>query len=179
MRDDDACARSSTVLEAERPAGLNRRQLLRAGAWAAPALVLATAAPAAAASAPMPPTPVFSDHFTWGTPTLNVYHNAIQLNHAALRYKGPGTITGTITISVTPTPAAGWIMEMHNPRNGSFALTGNQEISIGFAAHLPNYPRIPNGTYTLTATLTFKRTGAPAGTPNTSVSYAFGSVTQQ
>lgn len=38
-------------------AGLNRRQLLRAGVWAAPALVLATAAPAAAASTPPVVTP--------------------------------------------------------------------------------------------------------------------------
>lgn len=52
MRDDVAFAQSDAVAVAERPAGLNRRQLLRAGAWAAPALVLATAAPAAAASTP-------------------------------------------------------------------------------------------------------------------------------
>ncbi|GEP47103.1 hypothetical protein FVP74_03090 [Microbacterium saccharophilum] len=50
MRDDDAFAPSAAVTVAEKPAGLSRRQLLRAGAWAAPALVLATAAPAAAAS---------------------------------------------------------------------------------------------------------------------------------
>lgn len=59
MRDDAAFAQSSAVAVAERPAGLNRRQLLRAGAWAAPALVLATAAPAAAASTPTPTIPTY------------------------------------------------------------------------------------------------------------------------
>lgn len=50
----------------DKPAGIDRRQLLRAGAWAAPALILATAAPAAAAQSV---TPVSSTPLSVGTPT--------------------------------------------------------------------------------------------------------------
>lgn len=47
--------------------GIDRRQLLTAGVWAAPVIVLATAAPAAAAS-PLPSSLVFNDLGAWIVP---------------------------------------------------------------------------------------------------------------
>lgn len=96
MRDDDAFAPSAAVTVAEKPAGLSRRQLLRAGAWAAPALVLATAAPAAAASAPVvtpPPSAVaVPGGGTGALPTYLIGATAIR----AASYWGDGTyIDGT------------------------------------------------------------------------------------
>lgn len=104
MRSTDAFAGAGAALEAERPAGLSRRQLLRAGVWAAPALVLATAAPAAAASAP---TKVPARMYTFSQNCISEVWdgkaNVVTAFFGAVNFQpgGPATVTGaTLTLTL-------------------------------------------------------------------------------
>lgn len=113
--------------------GLSRRQIVRAAAWAAPVIVLATAAPAAVASG----EGNFADYFNWGTPSLNVGHNAIQLPHAALQYIGTGSIIGSISVLASPPLGAAnaWVSEIDTPPQRKLRAFRRQRQAVG---RLPN-----------------------------------------
>jgi hypothetical protein len=128
--------------------GLDRRKVLRASAWAAPVVLVATATPAAAASPdPLPPAP---------SGAVIVFNNvtAFALNPA-------GTITGvggnfgarvawpaetamlTVTITITSTSPTSQTFSQTFPALTAAADTANIQFT---------FPNLPAGTYTMTAT---------------------------
>lgn len=162
MRDDDAFTRSSTALEAEKPAGLNRRQLLRAGAWAAPALVLATAAPAAAASTPPGPTvPTYRAAVavaitpkvgSWETGTIVMNYGAIKYDYSEwslpgkLESSGPSVATFTYNLDVI-NPAGAVVRQVAT--NALVTVAKYQQTAL-----TPTITGLPRGTYRVRLTIT-------------------------
>lgn len=117
------------------PSGLSRRQLIRAGAWAAPVIVMATASPATAASGgpvlgmPPPPPPTVTCGGTSGNNgtytvvgnTIVISYNKVpdiyevnvrMLNGAQRSFGtnyGTAPVSGSLTWSIQLPAAPGWI----------------------------------------------------------------------
>lgn len=159
---------------------LDRRQLLKAGAWAAPVLVLATASPAMAnatsggGSGGETPTkaPTFSDYFVWnaGNPANN--YGAIQIADSTLVNKtGRDLLAVTATLSVSPNPGVGvtWRPQWDQPRAASWGGWTTRPFNmpsfvstpqrLQFQAARSDWQKIANGTYTMTVTLTWTENG--------------------
>ena len=89
-------------------AALDRRTLLRAGAWAAPVLVVAAAVPAASASPVDPGLNANGNVFAW---ELDVSPNAYAMGGSFNEKSYVQLIIGSNTgvLNPTATPPAGWV----------------------------------------------------------------------
>lgn len=153
---------------------IDRRTLLRAGAWAAPVIVLATAAPAAAASADpaSTPAPRFSDYFVWDAQAPADNWGSIQIADSTLVNKTGRTLTGvTAMLSVSPAPGAksSWVPNWNQPRAATsggwttapFTMPAvvNTPQRLQFSATNSARAKIAPGTYTMTVTLAWTENG--------------------
>ena len=97
----------------DKPAGIDRRQLLRAGAWAAPALILATAAPAAAAQSGTGPTTI-----TVSNP--NAWMVAVYQGNSAKSAGAQGTLQIEKQWAPSATSVGPFTIVITVPRNRGF-----------------------------------------------------------
>lgn len=100
MTDDSVRAHAGNAVAA---GGLSRRQLVKAGAWAAPAIALTAAVPAASASVPTPTTKTaVVASITADAPTKprGSSHNAYSVTVAITN---TGTVAGSFTASLSTT----------------------------------------------------------------------------
>lgn len=116
-------------------AAIHRRQLLKIGAWAAPALVLATAAPAAAAASQDKVTLAFTAataSYTSNTSAVNGISASFTIT-PQLTAGTPGSVTSmTLVVTMpstglsTPTiTGAGWTASAPGTGTYTFLYTGN------------------------------------------------------
>lgn len=126
---------------------LNRRQLLKAGAWAAPALVLATAAPAAANTSPATAPAVTVDAVTLGNsgPRYDV--------SVGIRNSVESTASATViaTISVTPVGVGTWSDGTTTPKSDSAVVPVGGTATLAF----PTFRRDSNAKDKAHYTITF------------------------
>lgn len=149
---------------------IDRRQLLRIGAWAAPVIVLATAAPAAASS-PDDAPPDFDDLFVWSQINFADNYSAIQAADSLLvSTTGRPILAVVATLAVSPAPGAqSWVPRWDFPSNAEgswstvpFDIVAGQSgpTQLKFQVRTSDYSRIPPGTYTVTLLLTWTENGA-------------------
>lgn len=151
---------------------LNRRQLLKAGAWAAPALVLATAAPAAANASPATANTLPAPAPAAALPTVTV--DAVTLGNSGPRYdvsvgtrnNVASTASATViaTISVTPVGVGTWPDGTTTPRSVSAVVPVGGTATLAF----PTFSRVNNAKDQAYYTITFTVNGvADAGLTRT------------
>lgn len=134
--------------------GLDRRQLLKIGAWSAPAVVLATAAPAAAASHETGTIPVAQINlFSYGIQEINAggeHLGPINWSGGRIEYTGQwdDPPTGTVAYSVIATGPGGFSQVLHPEDVAVIALYGNHALAGVIFGTAPMAP----GTYTVTTT---------------------------
>lgn len=130
--------------------GLSRRQIVKAGVWAAPVVVLATAAPAAASSTDFSITLVSltsSGRDPWTNITVNVRNNNTAVD---------ANVTVALTASNGVTRAAPTSRSFLVPKGTTIAFTGFGQVSIGNNG---------NNGYTISATATAVPVNWSAGNP--------------
>jgi hypothetical protein len=102
MSNDAAFARA---LESSRRTRIDRRQLLKAGAWATPAVVLATAAPAHAASGVTIQVANIQATATAGKGAEATYAGTVTVTNDTTKPVSVTVILTSADVAVAPTPA--------------------------------------------------------------------------
>lgn len=153
---------SASPLHAPQPhserVGLSRRELIRAGAWSAPVLVLATAAPAAAAVSTNPPPPVLLRDTVYPEAINAASYNAgtLSVNDIDIKYDyarwgitdeagGPATASVSYRISI-----------LDGSRQVLGFSDGGPIVVEKYESHREHGPvgNVPPGTYILQLTVT-------------------------
>lgn len=136
---------------------LSRRRLLRAGAWAAPVIVLATAAPAAAAST----DPVRSAAVIFPDPINAASYGPgnLSINNADIQYAyGQWGLTGTEEATGPATATVSYQVAVLRASDGSVLSSrdGGPVVIAKYGAHRENgvINGVPAGSYILRLTVT-------------------------
>lgn len=144
---------------------LDRRQVLRAGVWAAPVIVLATAAPAAAQSITpagggpnVPASATAVDAYSIYDLNDGGTHGPIGWAGGHIRYWNPVNAVAVATLS--------YVVLLKTPSGATFTVTsGVCNVASGQAFHLDQrevlQKPVAKGTYTLTLSV-----GGSGGTTN-------------
>lgn len=147
----------ATGLETDR--AIDRRQLLRAGAWAAPVIVLATSAPAAAASAN--PVPNSGSANVLASALAVDAYSLYDLNsggtHGPLGWSG-GQVGYWSAVSGIPVATFTWTVIVTKPDGTSVTVaSGVANVAAGSALTIPQREVLPkplaSGQYKLTLSI--------------------------
>lgn len=139
---------STTPLQPEPPRGINRRAVIKAAAWATPALVLATAVPAAAASIiPEPKSNFWVDAVrpAASITAVDAQRPGFRFGHAVSASAGAATLTfttaaadaGTLVFTDIFTKFQGEAWTRATPvrnQNGTYTYTFSSGFTSGPAA---------------------------------------------
>ena len=134
--------------------GLDRRKVLRASAWAAPVVLVATATPAAAGSLPEPPGMIRWDGLAAWAPSSGTISGNFQIAIRELAHEGAlsGAIAALqVTITVSSGAETRSVVVPANPNT----KTSDYTWSIS---------GLPKGEYTVTAVATGTLTSATGHT---------------